>query len=131
MIGKFDSYKKSMYRESKTKNINEQNFITLLNDRFNIAPKIKLNSKKVFDVVEKLDDSGSKGCDKENFKTFEMTNDQVDTEFETTNSNSDTDVNYPDEENDADFETTQKSKFSSKTATEVPKDSGVIHKIIN
>lgn len=119
VIEKYDLYKKSMHRDTPTQRCNERKLVSLLDERFDIAPKINYHNKKQkvepksvkCEIVQQSDLNSNITPD---FDMYEVV---------------DTDVN---KSNDSDFEMTlskyQKSKFSSGSMIKLP---GVIQKIID
>lgn len=142
IIEKYDSYKKSMHRDTQTQRLNEQKFVSLLNQHFDIAPKANYHhnkeptSESISVKYETVRDSDlsfdtDRGMHKVKRKTVQLSSDKTfTTDFEMYD---DDEMGYEDNKNnDFDFEESiskyQKSKLLSGSLI---KETGVIHKIIN
>lgn len=125
-INNYDSYKKSMHRETNTQKNNEQLFINFLNDRFDITQKSNnpQNRKQKAKSVPSVQIHS-------NFEQTLVNNPVV---IDSTDSWSTTNVDWS-TTNDTDFETTlsnyHKSNLPIASVVQVPKETSVIDKIIN
>lgn len=137
IIDKHDLYKKSMHRATETQRINERNFVNLLNEPFEMAPKTNYHRNKKENGLKSMKCEAFNQLDANSNTDYEMI--EVDEELVDGTDSQNESIDEIDEidedfnnKNDADFENSlskyQLSKFSSVSA---PKDHGVMHKIIN
>lgn len=133
IIDKYDTYKKTMYRDTDTQRRNEQKFVDLLNTQFDIVPKQNYHRNK--NIPKKIEEAETLQLCDENSNTSDSValgrrkvavNVAQDCPFDDDN------VEISNNTDDPDFETSlskyQRSKFSITPAADEP---GVIQKIIN
>lgn len=131
VIDRYDSYKKSMHRESHTQRRNEKELIDLLSEQFNISPKVNYH----FNKKKKLDQQSDQQSDRKSDQCKAM---QVQRSDETVKSDicdddgSSDEVNIEETDNDTDFEMNLSKYQRVKLSIEpIKKPPGVIEKIIN
>lgn len=136
VIDKYDSYKRSMHRDTKTQRQNEQKFVILLDQLFEIAPKTNYHhtkndkTKRPSEPLQLQDatlgtaanNQKSNGRDGSQITSLLPANDLRD-------ESDDEQISATD--SDPDFEVSLTDYQKSKLCKSTKKEPGVIHKILN